>query len=148
VGFQVGQSLGKLVVKDCETGAEATLDELCGAQATWIFVAHTHCPTCQATAKFTDEVAAEVASKDVAVAHIVYDDNGVTCAAWKETYKLGGYPNLRVYEDPTGAAWSKIKSSNYTAPSVILDRDRVITFQGHGLSKAKVLGQIDAALAK
>jgi thiol-disulfide isomerase/thioredoxin len=148
VGYEVGQSMGALVLKDCETGETATLDELCGAEATWIFVAHSHCPTCKATAAFTDEVADEVASKNVAVAHIMYDDNGTACATWKETYKLGGRPNLKVYEDPTGAAWQKIKTSNYTAPSAFLDRNRVVTFRAHGLTKAKVLSQIDTALAK
>lgn len=148
VGYEVGQSMGALVLKDCETGETATLDELCGAEATWIFVAHSHCPTCKATAAFTDEVADEVASKNVAVAHIMYDDDGTACAAWKEAYKLGGRPNLKVYEDPTGAAWQKIKTSNYTAPSAFLDRNRVVTFRAHGLTKAKVLSQIDTALTK
>lgn len=143
----MGQRVGALVLKDCETGEATTLDELCGAEATWIFLAHTHCPTCKSTAGFTDTVAEAVASKNVAIAHIMYDDDGTSCTQWKETYKLGGLPNVRVYEDPTEAAWQKLKSSNFTAPSVFLDRDRVITFKAHGLSQSKVLTQIDAALA-
>ncbi len=143
----MGQRVGALVLKDCETGEAATLDELCGAEATWIFLAHTHCPACKSTAGFTDTVAEAVANKNVAIAHIMYDDDGTSCTQWKETYKLGGLPNVRVYEDPTGAAWQKLKSSNFTAPSVFLDRDRVVTFKAHGLSQSKVLTQIDAALA-
>lgn len=147
VGFDVGDSMGELVVKDCDTGQVATLDELCGARATWVFVAHTHCPTCKATAGFTDTVAQQVADKDVAIAHIVYDDNGTSCATWKQSFELEGIANVKVFEDPTGAAWSKLKSSNYTAPSAFLDENRVITFKAHGLTESAVLSQIDQALS-
>ncbi|MBK7580460.1 MAG: hypothetical protein IPI67_09670 [Myxococcales bacterium] len=147
IGFDVGDTLGELVVKDCDTGAVATLDELCGAAATWVFVAHTHCPTCKATAGFTDSVAAAVADQDVAIAHIVYDDNGTSCATWKASFELSGIKNVKLFEDPTGAAWSKLKTSNYTAPSAFLDKNRVITFKAHGLTESSVLGQITQALA-
>jgi thiol-disulfide isomerase/thioredoxin len=147
-GFAVGQTLGDLGVRDCETGAPASVDEACGAKAAWIFAAHTHCPTCRSTAGFTDEVAQAVAGKDVAVVHLVYDDNGTSCAKWKEAYKLAGITNVFVYDDPKGVAFAKLKTSNYTAPSAFLDKNRVVTYKEHGLSKAQVLSQIDAALAK
>jgi AhpC/TSA family len=148
VGFAVGESIGDLQVKDCETDAPATINDLCGASATWIFSAHTHCPTCQSTAGFTDDVAAAVAQKNVAIAHLVYDDNGTSCAKWRDVYKLAGITNVRVFADPSGTAFAKLKTSNYTAPSAFLDKNRVITFKQHGMSKAQVLTQIDAALAK
>jgi thiol-disulfide isomerase/thioredoxin len=148
VGFGVGQTLGDLGVRDCDTDAPANLDDLCGAEATWIFSAHTHCPTCQQTARFTAEVAESVRDKNVAVAMVVYDDNGTSCAKWRETYKLAGLPNVRVYSDPGGAVFSKLKTSNFTAPSAFLNQDRVVTYKEHGLSKARVLSQIDAALSK
>jgi Redoxin len=148
VGFAVGESIGDLQVKDCETGAPATINDLCGASATWIFSAHTHCPTCQSTAGFTDEVAAAVAQKNVAVAHLVFDDNGTSCAKWRDVYKLAGITNVRVFADPNGTAFAKLKTSNYTAPSAFLDKNRVITFKQHGMNKTQVLAQIDAALAK
>lgn len=147
-GYEVGDAIGKLDVRDCETNAPATIDEVCGASATWIFAAHTHCPTCQATASFTDDVATAVASKNVAVVHVVHDDNGTSCAQWRAAYKLAGLSNVRVYADPTGAVWSKLKVSNSTAPSAFLDKNRVVTYKEHGLSKATVLTQIDAALAR
>jgi hypothetical protein len=147
-GFAVGDTLGDLVVKDCDTGAAATLDEVCGAKATWIFAAHTHCPTCQATAGFTDDVAAAVAAKDVAVVQLVYNDNGTTCAQWKQAYKLAGIPNVRVYEDPGGRGFQRLAVTNYTAVSAFLSKDRVVTHKEHGLSKTAVLREIDAALAK
>lgn len=148
VGFALGDSVGDLGVKDCETGAPATIDELCGASATWIFAAHTHCPTCQATAGFTDEVAAAVASKNVAVVQVVYDDNGTSCDKWRSVYKLAGLANVRVYADPGGAVFNKLKSSNYTAASAFLDRNRVITHLEHNLGKSDVLTEIDKALAR
>ena len=147
-GFAVGQTLGDLGVRDCETGAPASVSDTCGAKATWIFAAHTHCPTCRSTAGFTDEVANAVASKDVAVVHLVYDDNGTSCAEWKAAYKLAGLTNVYVYDDPKGVAFDKLKAESYTAPSVFLDKNRVVTFKEHGLSRAQVLEQIDSALAK
>ena len=147
-GFAVGQTLGDLGVRDCETGAPASVDEVCGAKATWIFAAHTHCPTCRSTAGFTDEVGQAVAGKDVAVVHLVYDDNGTSCAEWKAAYRLAGISNVFVYDDPKGVAFTKLKTSNYTAPSAFLDTNRRITFKEHGLSKAQVLSRIDEALAK
>jgi thiol-disulfide isomerase/thioredoxin len=147
-GFEVGQALGSLVVNDCDTGEQVTLDELCGASATWIFTAHTHCPTCKATAQFSDTVAQAMADKNVAIAHIVYDDNGTTCAQWRDAYKLGGIANLKVYEDLTGQVWAKLKTSNYTAPSAFLDRNRVVTYKAHGLTQSAVLKQLESALAQ
>jgi len=147
IGFAIGDSLGSLDVQDCDTGAPATLDEVCGAGATWICSAHTHCPTCQATAGFTDEVAAAVAAKNVAVVQIVYDDNGTTCEKWRTVYKLGGFSNVRVYADPGGAVFDKLRSSNYTAASAFLDKNRVITHLEHNLNKGEVLSEIDKALA-
>jgi hypothetical protein len=144
----VGESIADLGIKDCDTGAAASIDDLCGASAAWVFAAHTHCPTCQATAGFTDDVAKSVESKNVAVIQLVYDDNGTSCAEWRAAYKLAGLANVRVYADPGGKAFGKLRTENYTAASAFLDKNRVITHKQHGLSKAQVLSQIDAALAK
>lgn len=135
-------------VIDCDTGEPASIDELCGANATWIFAAHSHCPTCKATAGFTGDVANANADQGVAVAHILYDDVNVSCAAWKAGYALGGLPNVRVYEDPTGAVWAALRTSNYTAPSVFLDRSRVVTHKEHGLQRSGVEAQLKVALSK
>ena len=132
-------------VRDCLTGEVASLNEVCGASATWIFAAHTHCPTCQATAGYTDEVATAVAGKDVAVVQLVYNDNGTSCAKWRDAYKLGGFPHVRVYEDKSGQAFALLKKSNYTAAHVFLDKDRRITYKEHGLSKADLLARIGEA---
>lgn len=148
VGFAVGESIGDLGLKDCDTGADASFDEVCGAAATWVFAAHTHCPTCQATSSFMDDVAKAVADKNVAIVLTVHDDNGTTCEKWRDVYKLAGLTNVRVYADPTAAAWDKLKTKNYTAPSAFLDGARLITFKEHSLVKDDVLKQIDAALAK
>jgi hypothetical protein len=148
VGYTVGDTLGDLVVVDCDTGAPRSLSEVCGADATWVFVAHSHCPTCKATATFTPSVAQKVATQNVAIAHIMFDDNGTSCPTWRKGHGLEGLPNVTVYQDPTGAVWSKLKTSNYTAPSVFLNAARVITHQEHGLSESEVLSQIAGALSK
>jgi hypothetical protein len=145
-GFAVGDVLGEVPVRDCLTGETASLKEVCGASATWIFAAHTHCPTCQATASYTDDVANALASKNVATVQLVYDDNGTSCAKWRDAYKLGGSPHIRVYEDKNGQAFNLLKKSNYTAAHVFLNKDRKITFKEHGLSKANVLARIEEAL--
>lgn len=146
VGFELGDSLGDLGIKDCDTGAAATVDEVCGADAAWIFAAHTHCPTCQATAAFTDDVAKAVSDKNVAVIQLVYDDNGTSCAEWRANYALAGISNVRVYADPGGKAFGKLKSSNFTAASAFINANRVVTHKEHGLTKTKVLSQVEAAL--
>jgi len=147
-GFAVGDQIGDLPVKDCDTGATVSIEEACGAKATWIFAAHTHCPTCRATADFTAEVAASVADQNVAVLHIVHDDSGISCPTWRERYKLAGLPNVKIYADPSGAAWSALKTSNYTAPSAFLDARRVITYKAHGLTQSGIQSKIKDALAR
>lgn len=148
VGFAVGDHIGALSVLDCTTGKPATIDELCGANATWIFAAHSHCPTCKATAGFTDDVANAFADQGVAVAHILYDDVNVSCAVWAKAYGLEGLPNVKVYQDPTGAVWAALKTSNYTAPSAFLDGNRVITHKAHGLTREGVEAQLKVALSQ
>ena len=148
MGFNIGQQVGNLVVHDCDTGKARTIDEVCGAKATWIFVAHSHCPTCKATAQYTAKVAAAVADKDVAVVHILYIDDATTCPDWRSKYKLAGLDNVRVYLDKSGATWSAIKTKNYTAAHAFLDGKRQVTYRAHGLSSGGVQKQIDDALAK
>jgi hypothetical protein len=65
-----------------------------------------------------------------------------------QEYKLAGLTNVKVYADPGGAVFRKLKVSNFTAVSAFLSKDRVVTYKEHGLSKAQVLSQIDTALAK
>lgn len=146
-GYALGDVLGPLPVRDCLTGELTTLDEVCSASATWVFAAHTHCPTCKATAGFTDEIAKAVADQNVAIVHTVYDDNGTSCETWKKTYGLASYANVRVFADPGGAVFDKVKSQSYTAPSLFLRADRTITHKEHGMSKAAVLAQIGNDLA-
>ena len=148
MGLAVGDVIGPLPVEDCDTGEPASIDVTCGASAAWIFAAHTHCPTCKATAGFTDEVAAMMSDRNVAIIHTVYDDSGVSCAAWRQAYALSGLSNVRVFRDPGGAVWAKLKTSNYTAPSAFLDRNRVITHKAHGLDREAVLTMLEEALAK
>lgn len=146
-GFGIGQTLGDLPVQDCDTGKVRTIKEVCGAKATWVFVAHSHCPTCRATATYTAQVAKQVADKGVAVVHVVQIDDGQTCPSWRKKYGLEGIKNLRVYTDTSGKAWQSIKTSNYTAPHAFADGGRVITYKKHGLSSQAVIQKINEALA-
>jgi thiol-disulfide isomerase/thioredoxin len=147
-GFAVGASLGELPVQDCDTGEPRSLTEACGAAATWLFVAHSHCPTCVATAQYTAKVAADYAERNVAVVHIVHIDSGTTCPAWRKKYGLEGLPNVRVYADKSADAWAALKVSNSTAIHAFASGERVITYKAHGLSSSQVGKQLDAALAK
>lgn len=146
-GFGIGQTLGDLPVQDCDTGKMRTIKEVCGAKATWVFVAHSHCPTCRATATYTAQVAKQVADKGVAVVHVVQIDDSQTCPSWRKKYGLEGIENLHVYTDTTGIAWQSIKTSNYTAPHAFANGGRVITYKKHGLSSQAVMQKINEALA-
>ena len=146
LGFNIGNRLGDVPVQDCDTGEKRTLDEVCGAKATWLFVAHSHCPTCKATATYTAELAKQLAQQDVAVVHVVHIDDSQTCPGWRKQYGLENIPNLRVYLDKTGAAWSKIKTKPYTAPHAIMGKDRIITYKNHGLNAAGVANKVKLAL--
>ncbi len=145
-GFSVGQQIAALPIQDCDTGAKRDFAEVCGADATWLFVAHSHCPTCKATAQYTASVAQQFADKDVAIVHVVYIDDGQTCPSWRAKYGLDNLPNVKVYLDKTGASWNAIKTKNYTAPHAIMTKDRVITFKAHGLSSGGVASQLNKAL--
>lgn len=145
-GYNVGNRMGKLVLHDCDTDEPRSLDELCGAKATWLFVAHSHCPTCQQTAKYTAGVAKELAAKEVAVAHVVYIDDWQNCKDWREKYGLKGIPNLKYYVDKTGAAWNAIKTKPYTAPHAIMGKNQIITYKNHGLNSSGVKSKINLAL--
>jgi hypothetical protein len=146
LGFNVGDTIGKLEVRSCETNEIATIDNLCKAKATWLFHGHTHCPPAAETAGFTDEVASEMASKDVAIVHIVYDDSGTSCEVWKKKYALGGITNVKLYADPDGAIFQKIKLTDNFAPSVFINSKHVITYKKHQMTKAEVLSRFDEAL--
>jgi hypothetical protein len=148
IGFAAFNQIGQLPIVDCDTNAPATIDDVCGASATWIFVAHTHCPTCQGTASFTPEIAKSVASSNIAIVHIVHDDNGTSCAVWRDRYKLAGIPNVKVFADPKAEAWAAIKRSNVTAPSLILDRNRIVTYGAQGMSSSQIKQQLDIALMR
>ncbi len=147
IGFGVGQELGDLPIQDCDTGVIRSIKEVCGAKATWIFVAHTHCPTCRATAQYTAKVAKQLVDKDVAVVHVVHVDDYQSCPSWRKKYGLEGIDNLRVYLDKSGAAWNAIKTKNYTAPHAFAGPNRVITYKQHGLSSNGVLQKVNQALA-
>lgn len=146
LGFNVGDTIGKIEVRNCETNEITTIENLCKAKATWLFHGHTHCPPAAETAGFTDEVATEMASKDVAIVHIVYDDSGTSCEVWKKKYALGGISNVRLYADPDGKIFQTIKLTENFAPSVFINSKHIITYKKHQMTKAEVLTRFEEAL--
>lgn len=100
-----------------------------------------------ATAKYAAALADVVRFWWAGVTHVPYIDDGTTYAEWRSKYPLCGHANQRFFDDPTGAAWTAIKSRNCTAPHLFADRDRVVIYREHELSSAGVEDQLQRALA-
>jgi len=126
VGFEIGDQMPSIIVYDCE-GNQTTLDELCGAEALFLFVAHGWCELCLYVSSFAEEVEDDYASQGLASAVvIVEDEDGLPpdpayCAAWRDQF---GLEDVRVYYDPGGgltALWG-----GQASVSAFVDHDRVI----------------------
>ena len=147
-GVAVGQQLKKLVVKDCD-GNDYPLENVCGAPATWIFVAHGWCPHCQAATASSEEVLASYAGKNVAAVNVLVQNaqnkapTAADCKAWKKAY---GLANVIALYDPKGVT-EALYDEGYTALNVFIDEDRVIRSKFHGESETTINAGIDAALA-
>lgn len=147
-GVKIGQQLKKIVVKDCD-GNDYSLDNVCGAPATWIFVAHGWCPHCQAATASSEAILAGYASKNVAAVNILIENAGskpptaADCKAWQKTY---GLTNVIALYDAKGVTQA-LYDDPYTALNVFIDEDRVIRSKFNGESKATIASSIDAALA-
>lgn len=127
VGFEVGDQMPSLIVYDCD-GNQTTLDELCGAEAFFLFAAHGWCALCQFVSSYAEEVHQGYASQGLASAIVVVENaDGMApdadyCAAWRNQF---GLEDVRVYYDPTGALTDLWGGSS--SLSAFVDRDRVVT---------------------
>lgn len=127
VGFEVGDQMPSLIVYDCD-GNQTTLDELCGAEAFFLFAAHGWCALCQFVSSYAEEVHHDYASQGLASAIVVVENedgmapDAAFCAAWRDQF---GLEDVRVYYDPTGALTNLWGGSS--SLSAFVDRDRVIT---------------------
>lgn len=127
VGFEVGNQMPTLIVYDCD-GNQTTLDDLCGAEALFLFAAHGWCALCQFVSSYSEEVHQNYASQGLASAIVVVEDEDGTapdaayCSAWRDQF---GLEDVRVYYDPTGALTNLWGGSS--SLSAFVDRDRLIT---------------------
>lgn len=148
VGFDVGNQMPTLIVYDCD-GEQTTLDELCGAEAFFLFAAHGWCGLCQYVSSYAEEIQDEYAPQGLASAIVVVqNEDGMApdasfCAAWRDQF---GLEDVRVYYDPTGALTNLWGGSS--SLSAFVDRDRIITGKLVYSSSREAIEQgIEVALA-
>lgn len=149
VGFDVGQQLGDVVVKDCD-GNDISLEAFCGAQALWVFAAHGWCPLCQSVSGKQESILADYAAQGLVAINVVVQDgqsqppDPAYCALWRETH---GHVGVYTLYDPTEsilALWPGGSSSL----SAFVDADRVIRSKlVHESNEATIRSEIEAALA-
>lgn len=148
VGLKIGNQLPRnLELPDCD-GNMVSLDSICGAAASWIFLSHMWCPHCQATAAQAEAIAQKYAGKNLAIVNVVIQNASYSaptasdCTSWRTTY---GSPNVVTLYDPTGKTKGFFEQ-NYTALSVFVDGQRVIKSKAHTDVRAQLVGGIDDAL--
>jgi len=148
-GMDVGDQLPSMGFQNC-LGEAFDLNELCGADATWIFFAHSWCGDCQATAGFAETVNDYFAANNVAIVQIVvhsFDKNLPTaadCATWQDTYGLSGVLTLF---DPI-FLMVQLANTGQTGQSVFLDKNRVIKKKAHIFTEAGIIGEIQEILTE
>ena len=148
-GTATGDQLPSMGFQSCD-GESFDLNELCGADATWIFFAHSWCGDCQATAGFAETVHGYFQDANVAVVQIVvhsFDKNLPTsadCESWKDLYQL---TNVVTLFDPI-FLMVQLAETGQTGQSVFLDKNRVIKKKLHVFTEAEVIGEIQAILSE
>lgn len=145
-GFETGEQLGKLRLKDCN-GSDFALDELCGADATWILVVQAWCSECRETTAQSEALLATFAGNVAAVNILLENADGkaptaADCTAWRRSRGLAHVVTLY---DPLRA--TEVLYDEATDPlHVILDKDRVIRTKLHGSEPASISAAISSAL--
>jgi len=149
-GTKVGDVLASVVLKTCE-GEDFSLDQLCGADATWIFVAHGWCPHCRAASELAESLHDEFQAKgkNIATVNILYEDTqqrrpeGDDCAAWRDAR---GHADVITLYDPD-RTMLQFWEEQYTALNLFVSGDRVITGKQHSDVEFTLRAGIDEALA-
>jgi AhpC/TSA family protein len=149
VGFEVGDQLADIVVKDCE-GNDYSLTELCGAKALHIFAAHGWCPLCKGFSAEQEALQDELAAEGLASVNIVLEKasgeepDAAYCKLWRDTH---GLEDVVTLYDPTGVA--KVLWSNTSSLSAFLSKDQVIVSKlEHDGNVSTIKARIQEALAK
>jgi hypothetical protein len=150
VGFDEGQQLADIVVKDCNDN-DVSLEQFCGADALFIFAAHGWCPLCKSVSSQEEAIHDSFAGKNLASVNIVVETGmgGVPdaeyCKLWRNQ---NGQEDVATLYDPTGkvlALWPGGSSSL----SAYVDQNRVITGKlVHNSDVAMIKAQIQGALDK
>ena len=149
VGLATGQQIAQLTVKDCD-GNDYALENVCGADATWLSVSHGWCPYCRSSTQNSETILASYAGKNVAAVNVLVQNaqsqppTMTDCKAWRDTYKL---KNVIALYDPAGVTLGLFDSPS-SALGVYLDKDRVIRSKTvHTSDTGLIKGGIDGALA-
>jgi hypothetical protein len=147
-GPATGNQLGRYVVKDCD-GNDYALENVCGSDATWLFVAQGWCPYCRSATQSSESILASYAGKNVAAVNILVQNaqhqppTMTDCKAWRDTYEL---TNVIALYDPTGVTMELFDAPS-SALSVFIDKDRVIRSKiDHTDDVTAIKAGIDAAL--
>jgi hypothetical protein len=147
-GLMTGQQLPPLTVKDCD-GNDYALENVCGASATYLFVAHGWCPYCRNATKSSETLLASYAGKNVAFVNVLVENaqsqppTMTDCKAWRDTYKL---TNVIALYDPTGVTKGLFDAGS-SALGVYMDDERVIRSKTiHTDDQTAIKGGIDGAL--
>jgi len=149
VGLATGQQIAQLTVKDCD-GNDYALENVCGADATWLSVSHGWCPYCRSSTQNSESILASYAGKNVAAVNVLVQNaqsqppTMTDCKAWRDTYKL---TNVIALYDPAGVTLGLFDAPS-SALGVYLDKDRVIRSKTvHTSDTDLIKGGIDGALA-
>lgn len=150
VGFDVGDQMGDIVVKDCD-GNDVSLKAFCGASALFVFAAYGWCPLCQSVSSAQEAITDSFAGQNVASVNIVVQNGQAAppdanyCKTWRDAH---GHADVVTLFDPTGAVlalWNGGGSSSYSA---FIDSDRVIVSTlAHTSDTNAIKAGIEGALA-
>ncbi|MFO0757630.1 MAG: hypothetical protein U0359_14130 [Byssovorax sp.] len=149
VGVETGQQLAPITVLDCD-GNPASLDELCGASALWIFAASGTCPFCKSVSAQQEMIHAAYAAKNLASVNILVENgqgkppDANDCKVWRAKF---GQDKVRTYYDPTGTILALWPEPGVTSMSAFVDHDRIIVGKlVHTADLAAIMAGIQGAL--
>jgi hypothetical protein len=150
VGFDVGDQMGDIVVKDCD-GNDVSLTALCGASALFVFAAYGWCPLCKSVSSAQEALTDSFAGQNVASVNIVLENaqaqpaDANYCKTWRAAH---GQEDVVTLYDPTGAVLALWNGGGSTSYSAFIDSDRVIVSKlEHTADQNAIKAGIEGALA-
>lgn len=150
VGFNVGDQLADVIVKDCD-GNDVSLQSYCGADALFIFAAHGWCPLCKSVSSQIESIHDSFAGMNLATVNIVVETglgappDADYCKLWRQQ---NGEEDVVTLYDPTGAVLA-LWPGGSSSLSAYVDKDRLITGKlVHTADISLIKGEIQGALSK